>query len=221
MIDKGELRRLRQAFEYVRKTFFPTWDRKQEWKLRKDKKLSRYSLEARCFSDLKTIIIGQVPEEDTDLYHLIIHEICHSSKSYFGHANGWRERFLTKAQIARKLSLTNLAQKIEEQVEKYRKEEAMMKGISFSQFYCKESEECFLQNGWPSNTSYYEFLRHISSTSGMPPREFEKKCKKIKQVFYQTREKARRYEEIGKLQGELSAGKITLKEYEASISKFV
>lgn len=217
MIDKGELRRLRQGFKYVRETFFPNWDRKRDWKLRKDKKLLTYSLDADCRSDLKTIIIGKVPQENTDLYYLLIHEICHSSKSYFGHASGWRERFLKKAEIAKKLSLNNLAEKIEQEVERHRENDAKMAGISFSRFFYDQIEDCFLVNGWPSNTKYSEFLKHMSSTSGMRPRELEKKCKRFKRLFYETRKKAKRYAEIGRLQGELNAGKITLKEYEGLI----
>jgi hypothetical protein len=108
--------RLQDAFQYVRKTFFPRWDRKKQWKVEyrpEFKKgteqnirnhIKRMGLKARYpdkinisairREDIQRIWFYEIPKDDNVLHLHLIHEICHVKTS--GHGKKWAEN-MTKA----------------------------------------------------------------------------------------------------------------------------
>jgi hypothetical protein len=119
-------RLLKDAFQYVRKTFFPNWDRKKEWrvyylpqfKTEYDRSRDKFFKEigiahlmgksdviGECIEDLKYIYIYEIPDDLDALHELLIHEICHIKAS--GHGKRWMEnmdRVFVKAQRNPKIS---------------------------------------------------------------------------------------------------------------------
>lgn len=108
-----KIKRLEDAFQYVRQTFFPRWDRKKEWfveylppKFKKwheedlDRQIKRDGLEDRypfktklggiCQDFRKCILIYTISKKDNALHLLLIHEICHAV-SKDGHGEKWFE----------------------------------------------------------------------------------------------------------------------------------
>lgn len=115
---------LQQAAKYVRKTFFPNWDKEQEWKFLE---CSEYLLkktdrgaDGECNIKEKTIKINmkriaEYPTEDPHvLYDLLIHEICHCDTK--GHEQDWQDAMLDKAKIAKKIGNIKLAKWIKKDV---------------------------------------------------------------------------------------------------------
>lgn len=95
---------LQNAFQYVRQTFFPRWDRKRKWKvvqtrscLESDgRKKEVGDVLATCCDINKCIFFNEIPENKDDLHALLIHEICHVSGR--GHGNKWA-RNMNKAYV--------------------------------------------------------------------------------------------------------------------------
>ena len=102
--------RLQNAYQCVRKLFFPRWDRKKQWKVEympqfkrwheKDiaEDIKREGLEgefvpkkinigAICQSFRQCILVYNIPRSNVDLYEMLIHEICHVNAP--GHREEW------------------------------------------------------------------------------------------------------------------------------------
>jgi len=94
---------LRRAFKDVRKNFFPRWDRKGQWTVKKVKHLpiSAPTI-AYCNHFLKTIFVNYLPNNKNSLFSLLIHEICHAITSG-QHKKRWEIRMLKAADKAQKM----------------------------------------------------------------------------------------------------------------------
>lgn len=183
---------LQKMFEYVRKTFFPQWDRKKQWKIKQDENLpSRGS----CDCETKTISINlfmpsrflfisdlEFDAED-DLLLLLIHEVCHSSN--MSHGKKWQNRFLKKAEIAEKLGRSTLADMIRGEVSHYR--ECIELGFgSATHVYNQLADWTFERPEIP----YDEMIRMIAANLGIYPDEFKKKYKRSRKVYDQAKNDA-------------------------------
>lgn len=85
--------RLQVAFQCVRKTFFPRWDRKNEWKIVDATDDKENDIVATCIEEAKCIIIYEIPDNDDHLHELLIHEICHIKAP--GHGKKWANNMKT------------------------------------------------------------------------------------------------------------------------------
>src|SRR5271157_13850 len=86
---------LQEEFEFVRKTFFPRWDHKKEWRVESVADLHGAVGEYR--KDLKTVfILGQPTGEALQL--VMIHELCHAR--CFSHKTAWQFRMMKAADRA-------------------------------------------------------------------------------------------------------------------------
>ena len=109
---------VQREFEYVRKTFFPRWDRKGEWKIEFSEGPSDdHDFIAWSNLSTKTIIIfrSKCPVGD-HLRAVLIHEICHAITSRasqpLGHGEHWCNRMQDAAEIASRLRLIGVAKEI-------------------------------------------------------------------------------------------------------------
>lgn len=109
---------LQEEFEYVRKTFFPRWDRKREWKIQFVEELSGDpDLVAWSSLSTKTITIlrSKCPVGD-HLRAVLIHEICHAISSRasqpLGHGKYWCDRMQDAVETASRLRLIGVAKEI-------------------------------------------------------------------------------------------------------------
>lgn len=81
--------RLQVAFQYVRQTFFPRWDKKGEWKVEYHPEWKNRKHGAICHEDVRLIWFYEIPKDDDILHLYLIHEICHVKT--LGHGKKWAE----------------------------------------------------------------------------------------------------------------------------------
>jgi len=101
-----------RVFDYVRKTYFPRWDRKKAWKLQVLEDVD--GAEGRCISDSKTIKIRYTTE--SRLRPLLIHEIAHAAASV-GHDKKWQARMDKAAKKAETVGEIELSLEIRKEIE--------------------------------------------------------------------------------------------------------
>lgn len=106
--------RLETAYQYVRKSFFPRWDRDRQWTCHLIHDLPSGG---RCFDDRKEIAVQYVSDNDDELYALLIHEICHAFA--MGHDKGWQKRMLKAAEKAHELGLYGVQNILASEVKEY------------------------------------------------------------------------------------------------------
>ena len=96
--------RLQKAFEYVKNTYFPGWDKRRRWKVeeRSEELNARTARGVDGICDLKAktikINMSRISEDQNDLYDLLIHEICHCHN--VGHGESWQNAMFKRAHIA-------------------------------------------------------------------------------------------------------------------------
>lgn len=117
--------RLRNAFEYVRSTFFPEWEAGGEWAVQEDDDPGSYG---RCDDATKAILVrSPPPDPDDDRLHLVlIHEICHAV-SKEPHTRRWRHRFMEAGDTASSIGRNDLARMIQDEVRRYQALEKPLK----------------------------------------------------------------------------------------------
>ena len=110
-------RRFREAFDLVRRVFFPRWDRKRLWRLRIVRNLDD-SL-GNCDFTHRIIKAASVPIDDDELAALLIHEIAHAATASY-HAKRWLIRMEKAAQQAKKIGRSRLATLIRQEIDGYK-----------------------------------------------------------------------------------------------------
>lgn len=166
----GDKQRLQDAFKYVRKTFFPRWDKNNQWSVRIVHDLP---IEGRCEKGIKTVSLQYVSGDEDKLHLLLIHEICHSSAS--GHSKKWSSRMLKAATRAEKAGCSNVADLIRKDVK--RTEGAT--SVNASMVY----EFIHLVLNDKLDESYEDFMNYVAREWGMYPDEFEKRFKQCRKVY--------------------------------------
>jgi len=110
----NEQERANAEFEFVRRTFFPRWDRKRVWKFMVVDDAD--GAQGKSISRTKTVKI--VPTDADSLKLLLIHEISHAVASN-AHGDQWKARMEKAAQQAESEALTDLAAQIRDEIEAY------------------------------------------------------------------------------------------------------
>jgi hypothetical protein len=103
---------LQRAFRDVRRIFFPRWDPKGQWAVKKVRHLPISAPVIACTNhSLKTIFINYLSNNKNNLYSILIHEICHAITSG-QHNKRWEKRMMRSADKARKISNMQLSKMI-------------------------------------------------------------------------------------------------------------
>ena len=110
-------RRFQEAFDLVRRVFFPRWDRKRLWRARIESNL-KGSVGNCNFTD-RIIKAASVPADDDELATLLIHEIAHAATASY-HAKRWLTRMEKAAQQAKTIGRPRLATLIRNEIDGYR-----------------------------------------------------------------------------------------------------
>ena len=163
--------RLREAFLFVRKTFFPRWDKKNQWVV---KELDSLPSQGKCDLDKKAILVRSVPEKDHELYWLLIHEICHTVASP-GHAKKWCNRMGKAADTAQELGYTELSKMLNAEVEEIKQ------GLPV-----RAADIYNLVAEWALDApdlTYDKMLKAVSRQYGFYPEDLEKAFKRFRQVY--------------------------------------
>ncbi len=117
----NDQRALRRAFRDVRKIYFPRWDLRGQWTVKKVKHLPISApVIAHTNHSLKTIFVNYLPNNKNSLYCLLIHEICHAITSG-QHNKRWEKRMMKSADKATKMDNIQLAKLIYEDLDNVKK----------------------------------------------------------------------------------------------------
>ena len=114
---KDNQRILQRTFRDVRRNFFPSWDSKGQWAVRKVRHLPISApVIAYTNHSLKTIFINYLPYDKNSLYSALIHEICHAITSG-QHNKKWETRMMKSANKAQKIGNIELSKMIFEDLD--------------------------------------------------------------------------------------------------------
>ena len=111
-MSESSEKRLEEAFQYVRETFFPKWRKGTYWTVEEDPTLTYYG---RCDDSSRKILVQSTPEEDDRLHLILIHEICHAITNE-PHTKKWRDRFRQAGDTAMEMGRQELANLIHNEV---------------------------------------------------------------------------------------------------------
>jgi hypothetical protein len=177
--------RLLKAFDYIRKTFFPRWDKERKWTVDLDWHLPSIG---RCNRDLKKIVIGGMPKNQNRLYLWLIHEIGHVW--CYGHAKKWQDRMLKAAQKADSIGNKILANFLRNEVNAYI--EATKKGgkVTASTIYSLISDAMLEK----PEESYEFIISWVAREIGLYPQEVEKRYKRCRNVYNRAQKKKKKQE---------------------------
>lgn len=175
--------RLQEAFEYVRKTFFPRWDKAGQWKVQEKPDLPSHG---KCDSEKKTINLQYISEDQDRLEGLLIHEICHAV-TIEGHSKKWLDRMKAAATKAREVGHKELSKALFEEVEEYIEAPKVT-----ARSYYNAIEDCVSYN---PEAPYEQVLAAVAYDFGLSPEEVEKAAKRCKQIYKKEVKYMRRYRE--------------------------
>jgi hypothetical protein len=115
-----EENRFKEVVNYIRKIYFPQWDKTREWviKYEPDSPEVEFCL-GKCKKDIKTIYIKRLFDNDIELMELLIHEICHVFA--IGHGKPWQRRMSKAAEQAAKKGENELSNKLIDEVKRYKR----------------------------------------------------------------------------------------------------
>jgi hypothetical protein len=162
-------RKLKKEFEYIRNTFFPQWDRKREWSI---KRVWHLPSHGKYDNVSKRILIQFISGDRIDLYRLLIHEICHCVSDY--HGKRFLDRLLRAKLRANELGLKMVANAIQNDIDMCTKNRE-----PFDNTY-QMIEDAVMDI---PNISWRNLLKYVARQRGRYPKEFLKRYKRAKKVF--------------------------------------
>jgi len=183
---------LQEAWDYVSKTYFPGWNRRDKWKARRRWNLAPSGL---CDRRKKLILIQSLNPGAPGMHEfnltvaLLIHEICHVGA--FGHERKWQRLMMEKSRIADKNKEPKLAQYLRWEVEKYKETPAVTAQMIYSRI-----EDCV--NYDAVGIKFGDLMKSIAREYGMTVKEFRKRYKKCLAVYRKAIEWNREEERLKK-----------------------
>ena len=157
--------RLKEAYNFVRQ-LLPKWDIKKQWKIRY---VSGVHYFAKCNNALKTIDIRFLPDDDMELYALLIHEICHTSAP--SHGIKWQNRMFHIGNRIHKLGYNLLAREVFNDIERYKGSR-----IINSKFIYRKIAEIVMDN---KDISFEDIMTYLSKEYYGGERVPYKHCQKV------------------------------------------
>lgn len=167
---------LSQRFQRIKKEFFQSWDKKNQWRIRQDKRYKRPGY-AECQAERKTIKVNlhnldnlhrKISEDDVD--QLIIHEICHAVVNRYHGPNFLKQ--LKEARLhAESIGRRSLAELL------LRDEDSCRNGLIGRTLHASICEQIY---DWTSQTTtegkaipYGEMMRVVAEDFSFNMKEFQ------------------------------------------------
>ena len=175
-----------QAYEFIRKEFFPRWDKKKEWSIRLRRDLPSLGL---CSLEQKRIEIQSKRPVEMPLSLFFIHEISHAVTNA-AHTKEWMARMMRAAEKADQID-KELAQRIREEVTSYLPgncEILTVKSI------CATIEDSVLDAR--QEIVFPKLINWIARSAGLYPQEFKNSYRKSMDHFRKAFDEARRFKLI-------------------------
>jgi hypothetical protein len=161
-----------EAFEFVRMTFFPKWDRQRRWKLRILPRLRSGC--GKCLTERQIIVIA--PTASHRLLPLIIHEICHAAAAVH-HGQRWKRRVLKAADTAAAIGLASLAEELRKDTGAYGDE---MSRLTAAQVYTQIEDAVITANELPS---FKRVAAWVRSEYNFTPSEFHRRFRRAAEIY--------------------------------------
>jgi len=132
------MERLYTAWDYIRKTYFPAWDKNNRWfiglKADLGECIGNHGQYGGCYKPYKVIYIRHIDESfmvinpskprlfRMPLNMVLVHEICHATTPGKGnHKAPWQNSMLLIANRAAELGNIKLSKQIKKEVKRYRR----------------------------------------------------------------------------------------------------
>ena len=158
-----------KRIRFICQSFFPLWDRKNEWTITTNTKRCCYGY---CDEEQKTIYVNYI--SDLTILHEIVHAICGG-----GHGKAWQERMAKAAKRAENLGLHALVCEIQEEISAY------SEGFTPTAKYIYDRVESVVIDT-NSKVGFNAVIESIGNEFGLTPSEMLRKYKRLKCVYDST-----------------------------------
>lgn len=166
---------LNKSFGFVRKVFFPRWDRDHRWGV---KRVWHLPAQGRCDRASKNILLKDQPSQEDELYYLLIHEICHAISSPY-HGRRWQERMIKASDKAGKIGRRELAKMLDEEVKTHRQIPKNIDREAYDLIYDVVTASPYIK--------FNNLIIRVAKEYGMYPREFRQRFKRCRKIFNQAK----------------------------------
>jgi len=170
-----------EAVEYVRKHFFPRWDKKREWTIREGHSSEINGAFGLCDDKTKTI---SVPLFTIRGMVLLIHEIAHAATNS-SHGKRWQERMKKAALKARELGHGDLAKGLLDEVEGYKRSiDLLTPKVIATEAYDQISNYVYEHPG----CTFQEVVDFVRGNWAMSSEEFIRSFRRAEKVFLDSKQ---------------------------------
>jgi hypothetical protein len=166
---------LNNSFGFVRKVFFPGWDRDHRWRV---KRVWHLPAHGRCDRASKNILLKDQLSQEDELYYLLIHEICHAISSPY-HGRRWQERMMKASEKASKIGRRELAKMLDEEVKTHRQIPKNIDREAYDFIYDVVTASPYIK--------FNNLITRVAKEYGMYPREFRQRFKRCRKIFNQAK----------------------------------
>lgn len=114
-VHHSRQKKVEDAFSYIRKTFFPNWDKKKKWKVFAANPNDPRNIYASCDHVNKVIWFKKIPQRKIQFLVIMLDEISHARVPGLipkGHDRAWVKNMRQAEKIAKEKKLTELAKEI-------------------------------------------------------------------------------------------------------------
>lgn len=176
-------------FEYVRRTYFPRWDRARRWRVQYVDDLPSMGL---CDMSTKTISFRNFKDIEADNGSiLLIHEICHAPPGCGGsHGKAWRARMLKAADVALSRGDLTISDGLRKEIEEYSKTPITR---AFN-IYAQIENWVFDRPDVP----YEMMIEAVARSFGLYGHELEHYFKRCRRVYEKAQTEAGKWREAGR-----------------------
>lgn len=161
---------LNDTYKRVCKTFFPRFDRRNEWIVKYSNKIPGQGL---CDKDNKIITI-EGNKSEIELQLILIHEICHAVASV-DHGKKWLNRVLKAKEMATTTGQSELSKRLKDEIQMYVKTDRIPVEVIYNSI-----GDCLMES--PQST-FDTIVKYVAKFYGYYPEEFKRKFKRCRKVY--------------------------------------
>jgi len=168
------------AFQWVRETLFPRWDRRRDWRLTA-RRANGYNVDLDlCDWQSKRIHVLACHGGD-ELREVLVHEITHAVvKHSTMHGRSWQRRMLKAASRCREMGEHRLAEMIRRDVEGYKEDPVRVTAVLMYETIKDIAAE-------RPEMTYDAVVDYLRREYPMRKRDFEQRFRRARSVFVEAR----------------------------------
>jgi hypothetical protein len=169
---------LEEEFNSVRQTFFPSWDKKKQWRI--VDKAGPYCPHG-CIDKKAHVVEVQCMGPGQSLRVCLVHEIAHAVSS-LGHGKEWQDRVERAALKAETIGETSVAEALREEIRLYTEPFGAVKPTADMVYNRIKNERLCC----PTH-SFDQVIDSLRNDFGLTREEFLRTFKKSRKVYEQTK----------------------------------